>query len=174
MLTLNEFIERMASYDLQSKSASHKKGWDAEIAAAKFLASKGYSHFQMAGCGAGPDITALSPFGTNKTFEVKSAWSVNKGRTWGVRPVSPLRRADDFVLIVLPNNTVLQFEMREHLRLCSRRGSRTITNLVRRYSPESLSFFVSKRRGRPLGSRTIRRLEKRPTWTGLPALETWR
>lgn len=113
----------------------YKKAKHTERIAQTYLETLGYTDFVQA-MGVGPDLTAMR-YGTAFTFEVKPTRRTGVN-SFSVAAVSPPRRNDDFVAIVLPNERTLLFTMEEHLAACSISGTRNVRALVTRYAPECL------------------------------------
>lgn len=65
------------------------------------------------------------------TVEVKRA-SYSSG-SWRVARVRPLRKNDDLVAFVLPNNRVYIDSMKLHLQQCDKSGRKTITKIVEEF-----------------------------------------
>lgn len=107
---------------------SNRKGYLAEITAKLHFEKLGYHVTQSAQFG--PDLI-IEKEGIVATVEVKS--SVFTRTSWCVHLVKKKRLSDDYIAIVLPNNEVHVDSMKEHLKLCSGCGKRTITNLVKQY-----------------------------------------
>jgi hypothetical protein len=81
---------------------------------------------------AGPDLLVTGN-GSSFTVEVKSAVRARPQRgSWYVGPVRPARRSDDFVAIVLPDNTIHIEAMAGHLAACNPSGNRCVTKLIRK------------------------------------------
>ena len=76
----------------------------------------------------GPDLFITK---NKKAFsvEIKKAKSTLSG-SLQVFPVEPNRKSDDLIAIELPSGYVLIEPMKDHLKLCSKKGYRTL-NLLR-------------------------------------------
>lgn len=122
------------------------KGRKAERIVEKYLASLGYSNIALTKY-TGPDITCSCPkSGERVTVEVKS--TVREGGSWRVPKIHPSRRKDDFVAIVLPDDSVMTLAMSTYLSRCGRSdGSTCITRIIERRLPELFRQY-SKRRPR--------------------------
>lgn len=101
-----------------------------EIVAEKFR-SLG---FQIHGLDKKPTANGVDLVATSNsecyTIEVKRA-TINGVTGFSVNEVSPPRKQDDFIAVVLSNGAVLIFDMEEHLKLCRKDGRRSITKLAR-------------------------------------------
>lgn len=75
----------------------------------------------------GSDIWALKN-GRVYSIEVKKAKSQN-GNNFQVRPVENNRKKDDYIAIVMPSGYVLFEPMKDHLKVCSSKGTRNIHGL---------------------------------------------
>lgn len=94
----------------------------------KTLKKRGWQCFDLNKDNAnGPDIT-IARDGKSYRVEIKKA--CKSTRSYKTTPVGKSGRICDLVIIILPNDKILIQPMSEHLRLCSRDGSRFITELV--------------------------------------------
>lgn len=84
----------------------------------------------------GPDLTCKMN-SLSYTVEVKKAnqlWhKCGRSGGWRVGPVTPKRRGDDLVAMVLPNGYVYIDSMENHLRNCSNSGARAISKIVNEF-----------------------------------------
>lgn len=106
-------------------------GKRAELRVADWLRGNGYLDARAIGGAGRPDVLFTDEHGMSRSVEVKKAIAAYGGKCWQTHPVSPRRRDDDFVAIVLPNDSVILCSMIDHLALCSPSGKRAITDLVR-------------------------------------------
>jgi len=121
---------------------SYEKGKQAEQVAAKYIESIGYRQIQLTKS-AGPDIIAWKD-NAQFFFEVKPARKHSR-TCWYANAVTPDRKKDHFVLIVLPNNQVFLETMSEYLGKCLRDGKRNLSNYIRTYCPDLFDFTVPAR-----------------------------
>jgi len=63
------------------------------------------------------------------TVEVKTACKASK--SLNVKPIGKSGKVCDYIAIVTPNGNVIFNTMEEHLKLCSKKGTRGVTKLVR-------------------------------------------
>lgn len=106
-----------------------------EKIAAKFFESLGFK--VEIGHGAGPDLFCdLGPW--TYTVEVKK---VNKNVSrWRVGRVTPARKKDDLVAMVMPNDRVYIDSMKNHLKNCVQSdGTRSIGPLVKEFGLHPLA-----------------------------------
>jgi hypothetical protein len=81
----------------------------------------------------GPDLICSMGLFT-WTVEVKRAFKHNKNRnSWRVQHVTPNRKKDDLLAIVLPNGYVYIDSMENHLKNCKSHGFRTVTPIVKEF-----------------------------------------
>lgn len=76
----------------------------------------------------GPDL--LVKLG-NKTFTVEVKSASPNGTGWRIAPVSDLRKNDDFLAIVFPDNRIHIEFMKDHLSKVSSSGVRGVTSLLK-------------------------------------------
>lgn len=79
---------------------------------------------QSNGTKSGADVWALKN-GRVYTVEIKKAKAQN-GNNFQVRPVEHNRKKDDYIAIVMPSGYVLFEPMKDHLKVCSTKGTRNI------------------------------------------------
>ena len=87
----------------------------------------------------GPDVTVVGQ-DLVATIEVKTL-SKKKSGSWQAKPIERCRKNDGFVAIVHDNEIILIEPMAEYLKLCSKSGLRTFTELVALYSIESFGIM---------------------------------
>lgn len=64
-----------------------------------------------------------------RAFSVEIKTAEPQRNSYRIRRVEAKRRNDDFIAIVFPSGYVLLEPMKQHLKLCSPSGQRTITGL---------------------------------------------
>lgn len=74
----------------------------------------------------GPDMWVKSTKGSPKSVEVKSVKRLKNG-TYQVDPVSKERQSDDLIAILFNTEYVLIEPMKDHLKCCSKKGTRQFT-----------------------------------------------
>lgn len=107
----------------------NKKGRDAERLAADHFRAQGYVVELTTSMG--PDLI-LTRGSERLTCEVKAAIEKSEPGCFSVQPVSPNRKGDDLIAIVLPGDRVHVETMTSHLSQCSKSGLRAVTKLIRR------------------------------------------
>lgn len=75
----------------------------------------------------GPDLTIAK---NGKSFRVEIKKACKSTRSYITTPVGKSGKQCDLIIILLPNDELLIQPMEDHLRLCSKNGSRGITKLV--------------------------------------------
>lgn len=76
----------------------------------------------------GPDMV-ITKGPSSYTVEIKSLRITERG-SFQVPPVSPPRKNDDLIAIAVSKNYVLIEPMKDHLRLCTPKGYRTLPNFL--------------------------------------------
>jgi len=98
----------------------------AERAAAEHFRSLGFTVEQVDAIG--PDLKCKIG---NLTWTVEVKRVTKGSRSLRVSCVRPLRRADDLVAMVFPDNRIYIDSMKNHLSKCSKNGSRSVTGLFK-------------------------------------------
>lgn len=76
----------------------------------------------------GPDLTIAAK---GKSYRVEVKKVIISRKSCSVKAISKNAKHCDAIAILLPNNKVILQPMIEHLKLCSKSGLRSVTNLVR-------------------------------------------
>ena len=94
----------------------------------KILKKKGWQCFDINHDNAnGYDLTIARK---NKSYRVEIKKACKSTRQWIVTPVGRSGKVCDLIIIILPDGSLIIQPMEEHLKLCSKSGSRSITKLV--------------------------------------------
>ena len=94
----------------------------------KILKKKGWACFDVNHDNAnGHDLT-IARGGKSYRVEIKKA--CKSTRQWVVTPVGKSGKVCDLIVIIMPDSSLIIQPMNEHLKLCAKNGSRSITRLV--------------------------------------------
>lgn len=108
------------------------KGRRAERLVAEHFEQHGARKVEIGNGARGADIVVTTRDGITYAVEVKAATKQPVGNSWLVHKVSDLRKNDNWIAIVLPDDSIVFETMQEHLAKCAPNGRRTVTDLVKR------------------------------------------